>query len=229
MSANDFEYGVKLDCGGIIINGQGANVKHPFDDIPVVMHELSPGAISNDGVGSSSFGGQLGFIEFTAEMRLPRHVHIGPNKSTHPDAEQRLLVERILVLNGFAMVEMCGELYVIPPKTLVHIPPGVPHAWTACPKGVDINAALNLVTQEEMVADGTFLMIYEYEDPTSFCPTKQTNVLKSVDEYERASDDELASIMIPALEAREVNERCWFAWEREVKRHARYDKADGES
>jgi hypothetical protein len=228
MSPNDFDYGVKLDCGGIIIHGSGANVKHPFDDIPVVMHELSPGKINEEGAGSASFGGQLGFIEFTTEMRLPRHVHIGPNKATHPDAEQRLLVERILVLNGFAMVEMCGELYIIPPKTLVHIPPGVPHTWTACPNGVSFNSALNLITQEEIVSDGTFLMIYEYEDPTSFCPTKQKHVLKNVDEYERASDEELESIMIPALTASEVNEKCWFAWDREVKRHARYENPDEE-
>lgn len=106
MMANDFEYGVKLDCGGIIIHGQGANIKQPFEDMPVVMHELSPGKIGGEGVSSVGFGGQLGFIEFTTEMRLPRHVHIGPNKATHPDADQRLLVERILVLNGFAMVEV---------------------------------------------------------------------------------------------------------------------------
>ncbi|ETN38813.1 uncharacterized protein HMPREF1541_06852 [Cyphellophora europaea CBS 101466] len=220
MSPSDFDYGVKLDCGGVIIHGDGANVKRPFDDIPVELHELSPGVIPSEDSGVCGFSGQLGFIDFTTEMRLPRHVHIGPNKSTHPDAEQRLLVERILVLNGFAMVEMCGELYIIPPKTLVHIPPGVPHTWTACPKGVDMNAALGLITQEAMVSEGKFLMVYEYEDPTSFCPTKQTHVLKSMDEYEAASPEDLQSIMIPALEAKEVKERCWFAWQRQVKKYA---------
>ena len=218
--AADYEYGVKLDCGGVIIHGEGANIKQPFEDIPVVMHELSPGNMA-DGSGFCSFGGQLGFIEFNTDVRLPRHVHIGPNKTAQPDATPRLLAERILVLSGFAMVEMCGELYVIPPKTLVHIPSGVPHTWTACPKGVDINAAVGIVSQKELASDGTFLMVYEYEDPTSFRPTKQIKVLKDVDEYKEASEDELEAIMIPSLTSSEVHEKCWFVWNREVKKSER--------
>lgn len=218
--AADYEYGVKLDCGATIIHGTGANIKEPFGDIPLQMHELSPGKMADDG-GFCSFGGQLGFIEFNSDIRLPRHVHIGPNKSAQPDAEPRLLAERILVLSGFAMVEMASELYVIPPKTLVHIPPGVPHTWTACAKGVDINAAVGLVSQKELATDGTFLMVYEYEDPTTFCPTKQTHVLESVDAYEKANEDELEGIMIPSLTAQEVHERCWFIWNRQVNKSER--------
>lgn len=225
IMATDFDYGVKLNCGAVIIHGDGANIKKPFEDMPLVMHELSPGNLG-DNKGFCSFGGQLGFIEFNTDIRLPRHVHIGPNKATHPNAEQRLLAERILVLSGFAMVELCGELYVIPPKTLVHIPPGVPHTWTACPKGVDVNAAVGIVSQKEWTSDGTFLMIYEYEDTTSFCPTKRTEILKSVEEYEQATEEELEAIMIPALSASEVHQRCWFAWNREVKRSERTRKSE---
>ncbi|KPI39650.1 uncharacterized protein AB675_3377 [Cyphellophora attinorum] len=219
MSA-EHQYGVKLDCGATIIHGDGANIKEPFEDMPVVMHELSPGNMA-DGSGFPSFGGQLGFIEFNTDVRLPRHVHIGPNKAAQPDAEQRFLAERILVLSGFAMVEMCGELYIIPPKTLVHIPPGVPHTWTACPKGVDINAAVGIVSQKELASDGTFLMIYEYEDPTSFKPTKQINVLKDLNEYEEAAEEDFEEIKIPALSSAEVHKRCWFVYNREVKKSER--------
>lgn len=97
----------------------------------------------------------------------------------------------------------------------------MPHTWTACPEGVDINAAVGIVSQKEFVSDGTFLMVYEYEDPTSFRPTKQTNVLKDVKEYQEATEDELKDIMIPALSSREVHERCWFVWNRELKKSER--------
>jgi hypothetical protein len=216
MSSESFEYGTTLDCGATIVHGDGANIKRPFEDMPLEMHELSPGVLGEKST-TCPFSGQLGFIEFTSEIRLPRHVHIGPNGAD----QQRLLAERILVMAGFAMVELCGELYVVPPNSMVHIPPGVPHTWTACPQGVDINAALDLVTQKPLLTEGKFLMVYEYEDPTSFCPTKQTNVLKSVDEYEVAPEEELDALKIPALEPGEVNERCWFVWNKEVKRHSR--------
>jgi hypothetical protein len=216
MSSEGLEHGTKLECGAVIVHGEGAKIKRPFEDMPLEMHELSAGVLGEEST-TCPFFGQLGFIEFTSEMRLPRHVHIGPNGSD----EQRLLAERILVLAGFAMVELCSELYVVPPNSMVHIPPGVPHTWTACPHGVDINAALDLVTQKPLLTEGKFLMVYEYEAPTSFCPTKQTTVLESVDEYEAASEEELDALKIPALQSGEVNERCWFVWNGDVKQHSR--------
>ena len=71
---------------GELQDGQGANVKRPFSDIDLTMHELSPS--------SKGFKGQLGFIEFTSELRLPRHIHMDASK-------QQLVDERILVLSSF--------------------------------------------------------------------------------------------------------------------------------
>ena len=49
-----------------------------------------------------------------------------------------MLPERILVLNGVGVTELCGEYFIIAPGTLVDIPPGVPHTWNACPAGVKL-------------------------------------------------------------------------------------------
>lgn len=201
------KYGISLPNGSTITHGDGANIKHPFTDVPVVMHELDPG--------TRSFAGQLGFIEFTTEYRLPRHVHIA-SPDAAPD-QQQFTCERILVLDGVALVELNGEIYVIPPKSLVTIAPGVPHTWTACPAGVTLGEGDNRVKSQ-----GRFLMLYEYEDPTSFFPTRQTTTLKSVGEYERC--DDLESIRFPRLTAEAVYERCWFAWERRLERR----REDGE-
>lgn len=102
---------------------------------------------------------------------------------------------------------MNGELYVIPPKTLVTIAAGVPHTWTACPKGV--------VVGNEVEAQGRFLMVYEYEEPTAFYPTKQTGTMGGVSEYVKCED--LEAIRIPLLSRDEVNQRCFFVWNEELK------------
>ncbi|KIV87797.1 hypothetical protein PV11_03319 [Exophiala sideris] len=197
------EYGITLPNGSIITHGEGANIKRPFTDVPVIMHELDPG--------TRSFAGQLGFIEFTTEYRLPRHVHIAPPEAAV--SEQKFTCERIVVLNGVALVELNGEIYVIPPNSLVTIEPGVPHTWTACPAGVTVSDGAEEGAQK-VVSEGKFLMLYEYEEPTSFFPTKQTHTMKSVQEYERC--DDLESIRIPKLSAGQVYERCWFTWGRSV-------------
>lgn len=127
------------------------------------MHELSP---SN----SKGFRGPLGFIEFTTAMRLPRHIHMTPDRA-------RLLDERILVLAGVGMVELAGEYYVIAPGSLVDIPGGVPHTWTACPEGV------RLPGKGGEVSRGRFTMVYEYEEPTTFFPMAETGPVRSPEEY----------------------------------------------
>lgn len=198
-----YEYGVTLSNGTTITHGNGANIKRPFTDVPVIMHELDPG--------TRSFAGQLGFIEFTTEYRLPRHVHIAPPEAS--PSGQKFTCERIVVLAGVALVELNGEIYVIPPNSLVTIAPGVPHTWTACPAGVTVVDAAE-GSGQKVVSEGKFLMLYEYEEPTSFFPTKQVHTMKSVEEYERC--DDLESIRIPKLSAKEVYERCWFAWDRSV-------------
>lgn len=218
--------GIVLSNGTTITHGSSATIKSPFSHlhIPVTMHELSPGAPS-----SGSFAGQFGFIDFDESIRLPRHLHIAPvaTTSSAPEnmgggGEQHFTSERILVLNGMAMVELNGEVYAIPPKTLVTIARGVPHTWTACPAGVTTPSRPNAApfTPEERkelpVADGTFLMVYEYEEVTGFFPTAQTGTLEAVGEYVRC--DDLERIRFPALTKEEVYERCWFVWGREVWR-----------
>ncbi|KIW64570.1 hypothetical protein PV04_09495 [Phialophora macrospora] len=220
ISSSPHSHGIALPNGCMIVHGEGANIKHPFRDVPVEMHELDSG-----GNPKRTFAGQFGFIEFTTEFRLPRHVHIAP-PSESPDAERKFVSERIVVLNGVALVELNGEIYVIPPKSLVTIAPGVPHTWTACPAGVVMpslqKSGLNSTSEtaatpdaeeeeaEGVTSTGKFLMLYEYEEPTAFFPTAQTKTLSKVDEYERC--DELESIRIPKLSDVDVQDWCWFVW-----------------
>jgi hypothetical protein len=209
-------HGISLPNGCTIVHGEGADIKHPFHDVPVEMHELDPG-----GNPKRTFAGQFGFIEFTTEFRLPRHVHIAPPAES-PGVERKFVSERIVVVNGVALVELNGEIYVIPPKSLVTIAPGVPHTWTACPAGVVLPPPLERQSgsdstseaakpgAEGITSTGTFLMLYEYEEPTAFFPTAQTKTLSKVDEYERC--DELESIRIPKLSDVDVKDWCWFIW-----------------
>ncbi|KEF55932.1 uncharacterized protein A1O9_07512 [Exophiala aquamarina CBS 119918] len=235
-------YGITLPNGSTIVHRRGANIKTPFSDIPVIMHELSPGQqpkvqnSDHDQSASRSYAGQFGLIEFTTEYRLPRHVHIAPPDSTDPK-NQVFTAERILVLSGVALVELNGEIYVIPPKTLVTIAPGVPHTWTACPAGVRVSAPSGLPPSaqrggqsneeypdsgpEAVSSTGQFLMVYEYEEPTGFFPTKQNETLCSVEEYQRC--DDLESIRIPKLSATEVELNCTFVWERETWKEEEYE------
>jgi hypothetical protein len=156
----DHEYGITLENGSRIVHGTGASIKVPFKDLgfPVEMHELSAGSKTTTKNREASFAGQFGFIEFDTSIRLPRHVHIAP--VSEEDGPQRFVCERILVLRGVALVELNGEVYVIPPKCLVTIEPGVPHTWTACPAGVNSAEAMGLdAGAEAVVSDGTFLMV----------------------------------------------------------------------
>ncbi|KAB5554328.1 hypothetical protein GE09DRAFT_123945 [Coniochaeta sp. 2T2.1] len=195
-------YGITLPNACQIVHGAGSKVKDPFTDIPVTLHELSPGS-------TAAFGGQCGFIEFDTNVRLPRHVHISSEEDGNAHS-RRFLHERIIVVGGVALVELGGTIYVIPPVTLVNIAPGVPHTWTACPAGVNFSSIRGLKSKngDNVVSAGTFLMLYMYEEVTGFFPTAQPGTLKSVDEYARC--DDLESIRIPNLAAEEVRKHCVF-------------------
>ena len=189
------ELGVLLPNGCRVTHGEGASVKSPFETIPVVMHELYPGRAD------APFRGQFGFIPFEAGHRLPRHVHMDGGDG----AGRRLVAERILVVGGVALVELNGEVLLAAPGTLVHIQPGVPHTWTACPPGV--------VLPDGTASDGRFLMIYEYSDPTGFFPMEGTAPLVSAADYRPYAGD-LEAIRFPRLTAREVAERASFIWDK---------------
>lgn len=218
--------GITLDeIGCHITHAPGGGIKTPFPHLmpELQMFELSPGSPAGQGI---SFSGQLGVIHFAPTIRLPRHIHISSG------ARRELVAERILVLNGVGLVELCGEIYVIPPETLVEIGPGVPHTWTACPAGLEIggptlggggqvSGAESRGTEE---SKGSFLMVYEYETVTGFFPVKGTTVVKSVEEYdqerkfEAKTEEDVDPIRFPALTAEEVLERSWVAWGSELRR-----------
>lgn len=179
------EVGLLLSNGCRITHGSGANVKKPFSDVPLTMHELSP---SN----TKGFRGQLGFIEFTSELRLPRHIHMDASKKHFVD-------ERIVVLHGTGVVELAGEVYVVAPGSLVDAVGGVPHTWSACPAGVKL--------PDGSVSTGSFTMVYEYEEATSFFPTKSTDVVKDPSQYQ-AFDGDLDEIRFPELSAQQVVDRA---------------------
>jgi hypothetical protein len=216
---DEHEYGVTLENGSRIVHGAGANIKIPFKDLgfPVRMNELSIGSDSTTKDGNVSFRGQFGFIEFDTSIRLPRHVHIAP--VSDEDGRQRFVAERILVLSGVALVELNGQVYVVPPKTLVTIAGGVPHTWTACPAGVKPAEALGMNQKiDSVVSEGKFLMVYEYEEPTGFFPTKQTGTFKTIDEYLRCDESELDNIRIKEMTKDEVYRNAWFVWDRTLTR-----------
>ncbi|KAF3021117.1 hypothetical protein E8E14_013504 [Neopestalotiopsis sp. 37M] len=180
-----------------ITHGLGANVKKPFAEtiaeMDLTMHELTAGH-------HKGFAGQLGFIEFNTDIRLPRHVHMDLKK-------QRLTDERIMVLHGAGMVEIAGGLYVVAPGSLVDAIGGVPHTWTACPPGVRL--------PDGSVSTGTFTMVYEYEEPTAFFPTASTEPITSATEYKEFTGN-LDDIRFPVFNAREVVERAHIVFNKEL-------------
>lgn len=186
--------GVVLPHGCRITHGRGAALRTPFAEMPFTMHELSSG-------GDRAFRGAYGFIPFTAEVRLPRHVHLGDGER---GGEPPLLAERILVLDGSGLVELAGVLWLAGPGSLVDIAPGVPHSWTACPAGVRL--------PDGSVTQGRFLMVYQYEAATSFFPTASTAPLGSAADY-RAHTGDVETIRIPAMSATTVAARCRCVWD----------------
>lgn len=221
-------HGFTLPNGTRISHQTGAVTKTPFTDLgfPVAMHELSANAsttLDPETQRPVTFAGQFGLIDFDTSVRLPRHVHIAPPDVSDP-SKQRFVAERILVLSGTALTELNGEIYIVPPRTLVTIAPGVPHTWTACPAGVSPATAFPeydadmLTEQDKVVSEGHFLMVYEYEEETGFFPTKQTHTMKNVSEYVKATDDELEELRFPALSSEEVLRRGWMIWGGECRK-----------
>lgn len=194
--------GVKLDNGTRVTHGSGANVKVPLEGFPVTMHELYAG--DDDGA-KLSFEGQFGFIEFHPDCRLPRHVHMIRDEAT---GKLEMLPERILVLNGVGVTELCGEYFVVAAGSLVDIPPGVPHTWNACPPGVKL--------PDGTVSDGHFTMVYNYSDKTSFFATEQTELLNSPEEYV-AYEGDLQDIRFPVLTKEEIVASAKFVWNSDLR------------
>ena len=200
------ETGVVLPNGCRITHGDGATVRTPFSTMALVMHELHPGHAEP---GVAGFRGQYGFIPFTDAFRLPRHVHLGRAERT---ADASLVAERILVANGAALTELSGEIVLVMPGTLVDIAPGVPHTWTACPAGVPL--------PDGSMSEGSFLMIYDYAEPTGFCPVMETATLASAAEY-RPYTGELEAISFPRLTPEQVISRASYVWNKERRRDFR--------
>lgn len=179
------DLGYHFPNGCRITHGTGANVKKPFEFMSLVMHTFTIKSEKN-------FHGQLGYIEFTTEHRLPRHIHM--------DLEKRKLVdERIMVIGGVGIVEVAGELFVVAPGSLVDAIGGVPHTWSACPPGVKL--------PDGTVSTGTFTMIFEYEDETKFFPTKSTECITDVADYKEYTGD-LEEIRFPILNAQDVVDKA---------------------
>lgn len=186
--------GYKFDNGCRITHGTGANIKKPFEDIDLTMHELTAG-------NPKGFSGQLGIIEFNTSLRLPRHIHMDLK-------QQRLTDERIMVLHGVGMVEIAGELWVVAPGSLVDAKGGVPHTWTACPPGVKL--------PNGYVSEGKFTMVYEYEEPTSFFPTSSTTPITDISQYKKF-EGHFDEIRFPKLSAEEVVSKGRIVVDKEIK------------
>ncbi|KAH7146613.1 hypothetical protein B0J13DRAFT_552361 [Dactylonectria estremocensis] len=211
--ASSSDYGFTLSNGSKIIHGEGVLVKDAFPpelNIPGQLQVFSPGHGTDPT--TPAFRGPHGIFSFDVNLRMPRHVHMAPRASGDGS---RYIVEKILVLNGVALAELSGEIYVIPPNTMVLIGAGVPHTWTACPPGLDL-LELGVSKDEIIVSEGKFTAVYEYEEPTGFYPTAQTEVLKDDDAYVRC--DDLQGIKIPAFTLEQLKKDAWFVWGRGARK-----------
>ncbi|KAH1269410.1 hypothetical protein KXW98_006595 [Aspergillus fumigatus] len=189
------EFGFLLPNGIRIVHGAGAATRDAFPPawgIPGRLQTFSGGHVNDPS--TPCFAGPQGLLPFDTETRMPRHI---------------------MVMEGVAVAELGGEFYVLPPHTLVLIGAGVPHTWTACPPGIDFGA-LGFSTEEKVVSKGKFVAVFEYEAPTSFFPTAQTNTLATEEEYVRC--DDLHAIRIPAMTAEEIQRQAWFVWGKEIRK-----------
>ena len=200
------ELGVLLANGCRIVHGAAERIKRPFNAIPVVMYELDAGVSRT---GGRAFSGQFGCIQFDAELRLPRHVHVERGNGL---ATSRCVAERTLVVNGVGLAELAGEIYLVAPGSLVDVGPGVPHTWTACPAGMAL--------PDGTVSTGEFLMIYEYAAPTGFFPLESTSVLGEVSDYREYSGD-LETIIFPRLTLAEIAAQASLVWNSDVRNDLR--------
>ncbi|KAF9893042.1 hypothetical protein FE257_012453 [Aspergillus nanangensis] len=208
------QHGLLLLNGTRIVHGAGATTKDAFPpkmNIPGRLQIFDAGH-AND-TSTPCFCGPQGLLPFDTNTRMPRHVHMAPDRSGEGN---RYIVEKIMVMEGVAVAELGGEFYVIPPHTMVLIGAGVPHTWTACPPGINFGALGFPTGGEEVVSTGKFVAVYEYEVPTSFFPTAQTHTLSTEEEYVRC--DDLHAIRIPEMTVEELKERAWFVWGREMRK-----------
>ncbi|MDD9746815.1 MULTISPECIES: hypothetical protein [Marinovum] len=189
-------WGFDLPNGSRVVHGTGAGIKTPFPQFTLEMHELSRGG--------RPFEGQFGMIPFCTEYRMPRHVHIGENPVS---GEPELLAERILVMNGVGLLELAGVLYVLPPRTLIDIAPGLPHTWTACPEGLEL--------PDGSVSTGRFDMIYQYERTTGFTPVRDCGLISRVEEC-RPHDGPIEEVFFPRLSLTEVIAGADLVWSRDI-------------
>jgi quercetin dioxygenase-like cupin family protein len=209
--ASSFQYGFTLPNGTKIIHGEGVLVKDAYPpelNIPGQLQVFSPG--HRDDATIPGFRGPQGIFSFDVNLRMPRHVHMAPRES---GSGNRYIVEKILVLNGVALAELGGEIYIIPPNTMVLIGAGVPHTWTACPPGLDLSE-LGVSTDERVISEGKFTAVYEYEEPTGFYPTAQTEILESESDYVRC--DDLQEIRIPEFTLEQLKKKAWIVWGRQA-------------
>jgi hypothetical protein len=232
------ELGVLLPCGSRVVHGAAADVRPAFPPetgIPGTIRFLSVGHAAD--ARTPVFRGAMGYFPFDTGMRMPRHVHMTVPPSPPPAAAAaaapssdggstttaeaggadargpRFVAEKVVAVSGVGLVELAGEVYVVPPLALVLIGPGVPHSWTACPAGVEVPGAGAGAGEGEgegggLVADGRFAAVFEYEDATAFFPTAQTRRLDSPADYVREND--LHAIRFPVMTAEEVRARAWF-------------------
>ncbi|KAL3450250.1 hypothetical protein BJX65DRAFT_305095 [Aspergillus insuetus] len=216
------EYGFLLPNKTRIVHGAGSAKRDAFPphvEIPGQLQTFS-GGHANDPSSTPCFCGPHGILPFTTETRMPRHVHMSAAEPTNTKQQRRYVVEKIMVMDGVAVAELGGEIYVIPPYTLVLIGAGVPHTWTACPKGIDFRelgfGAGDAEDEAAAVSTGSFVAVFEYEAPTAFYPTAQTETLTTEEDYVRCED--LHSIRIPSMTAAELKEQAWFVWGKMVRK-----------
>lgn len=218
--SNSSDLGFSLENGTRIIHGDGSLVRsafHPGDGLPGTLQLFSLGHTLDKSC--PAFCGSNGLFEFDVTCRMPRHVHI----STHHEQSSQgsFATEKIIVLTGIAVAELAGEIYVVPPKTMVIIAPGVPHTWVAAPAGLDLHE-LGIASQDPgheiqvRPSDGTFLAVFEYDMPTTFFPTRQSHKLGNVTEYVRC--DDLPSIRISDFTIDMLKTRAKFIWGRSCRR-----------
>ncbi|KAF2120998.1 hypothetical protein BDV96DRAFT_683382 [Lophiotrema nucula] len=204
--AQPAETGFLLSNGTQIIHGNGSIIRRaypPETNLPGILEIFSLG--HDKDATCPSFCGANGLFQFDTTCRMPRHVHMSP---LGDGPELGYVVEKIIVLNGVAIAELEGEIYVVPPKTAVLIGRGVPHTWVAAPPGLDLHALG--VADESVISDGQFLAVFEYEKATTFYPTNQTHVLKEEKEYVRC--DDLHSIRIKEMDEEYLKQNAYFVW-----------------
>jgi hypothetical protein len=206
--ASTHDFGFVLDNGTRITHGDGSLIKQAFPPetkLPGTMQVLSSG---NSGDNTCpAFCGPSGLFLFDTSCRMPRHVHMSP---TEEKTGMRYVVEKIIVLNGIAVAELGGEIYVVPPNTMVTIGPGVPHTWVAALPGLDLKELG--VADKKVVSEGQFLAVYEYETTTGFFPTSQTQTLRNEKDYVKC--DDLHSIRMPEMSIEYLKKNAWFIWGR---------------